>query len=167
MTCDQCREREAVVQFTQVAGGRVTTLHLCEKCAAEKGVTTTEEVTKSAVGSLVAALGVAGPAAAALRAVEGGATCGGCGATLQDIRQTGRLGCAECYRVFDGALRDLLRRLHGATVHLGERYAAPGAVPSAARGEEVAALREQLRLAVETENFELAAELRDRLRAAE
>jgi protein-arginine kinase activator protein McsA len=32
---------------------------------------------------------------------------------------------------------------------------------------ETADLREQLRLAVETENFELAAELRDRLRVME
>ena len=34
-------------------------------------------------------------------------------------------------------------------------------------GQHAAELREQLRLAVETENFELAAELRDRLRVLE
>ena len=63
-------------------------------------------------------------------------------------------------------LRDLLRRLHGSTHHVGERYAERGA-PAAEARVETADLREQLRLAVETENFELAAELRDRLRVME
>jgi protein arginine kinase activator len=63
-------------------------------------------------------------------------------------------------------LRELLRRLHGSTHHLGERYAETAPVPSAGQAQ-AAELREQLRLAVETENFELAAELRDRLRVME
>jgi protein arginine kinase activator len=60
----------------------------------------------------------------------------------------------------------MLRRLHGSTHHLGERYAEREPEVAAAR-EQAADLREQLRLAVETENFELAAELRDRLRVVE
>ncbi|HET7599249.1 MAG TPA: UvrB/UvrC motif-containing protein, partial [Gemmatimonadales bacterium] len=79
--------------------------------------------------------------------------------------ETGRLGCPECYRSFEAPLRDLLRRLHGSTVHVGERYAERGGEDDPRRRE--AELREQLRLAVETENFELAAELRDRLRVLE
>jgi protein arginine kinase activator len=63
-------------------------------------------------------------------------------------------------------LRDLLRRLHGSTHHVGERYAEQDGAPAEAR-QTTADLREQLRLAVETENFELAAELRDRLRVLE
>ena len=93
-------------------------------------------------------------------------TCPTCGATLKDFRDSGRLGCAECYRSFEPQLRDLLRRLHGSTHHVGERYTAPGGEPvSEERSQQD--LREQLRLAVETENFELAAELRDRLRVME
>ena len=64
-------------------------------------------------------------------------------------------------------LRDLLRRLHGSTHHMGERYAEQGAVAAPRARPQAAELREQLRLAVETENFELAAELRDRLRVME
>jgi len=63
-------------------------------------------------------------------------------------------------------MRDLLRRVHGSTHHVGERYAGRGSAPvSIGRMQED--LREQLRLAVETENFELAAEIRDRLRVLE
>jgi protein arginine kinase activator len=100
-------------------------------------------------------------------APKAGDTCVRCGGSLQDFRESGRLGCSECYRSFEIPLRDLLRRLHGSTHNMGERYSE--GVGSAAPSErpQAAELREQLRVAVETENFELAAELRDRLRVME
>jgi protein arginine kinase activator len=163
MSCDQCREREAVIHLTQIVNEQVTTLHLCEKCAAEKGVESPGSAVKTPLGSFLAAMGK-GPEQ--LPAPRAGDTCSRCGGTFQDFRETGRLGCSDCYRAFESPLRDLLRRLHGSTHHLGERYAErePAEV---IQGQQAAELREQLRLAVETENFELAAELRDRLRVLE
>jgi protein arginine kinase activator len=164
MSCDQCREREAVVHLTQIVNEQVTTLHLCEKCAAEKGVEN-PGATKTPLGSFLAAMGKGAEQVPASRSAE---VCGRCGGTFQDFRETGRLGCSDCYRTFETPLRDLLRRLHGSTHHLGERYAErEPAAAAALAGERATELREQLRLAVETENFELAAELRDRLRVLE
>jgi protein arginine kinase activator len=103
-------------------------------------------------------------------ALRTGDNCPRCGGSLQDFRESGRLGCPDCYRSFEVPLRDLLRRLHGSTQHVGERYAdaeREGALPAMQARPQAAELREQLRLAVETENFELAAELRDRLRVLE
>jgi protein arginine kinase activator len=163
MSCDQCREREAVIHLTQIVNEQVTTLHLCEKCAAEKGVESPGSAVKTPLGSFLAAMG---KAPEQLPAPRSGDTCNRCGGTFQDFRETGRLGCSECYRAFESPLRDLLRRLHGSTHHLGERYAERE--PAVAlEVPQAAELREQLRLAVETENFELAAELRDRLRVLE
>ncbi|MEP6689164.1 MAG: UvrB/UvrC motif-containing protein [Gemmatimonadales bacterium] len=163
MSCDQCREREAVIQLTQIVNDQVTTLHLCEKCAAEKGVDSPGAHAKTPLGTLIGAMGKSPEQAPAPRSSD---VCLKCGATFQDFRDTGRLGCPDCYRSFEIPLRDLLRRLHGSTHHLGERYAERE--PAAAVAQEPAVdLREQLRLAVETENFELAAELRDRLRVVE
>jgi protein arginine kinase activator len=165
MDCDQCHEREAVIHLTQIVNEQVTTLHLCERCAAEKGVESAGAVGKTPLGGFLAAMGKG--VAPQVAGISG--ACPRCGATLQDFRETGRLGCPECYRSFEGPLRDLLRRLHGSTLHVGERYAEPGRAPAApaavADGRE--SLRQQLRLAIETENFELAAELRDRLRVLE
>jgi protein arginine kinase activator len=163
MTCDQCREREAVIHLTQIVNEQVTTLHLCEKCAAEKGVESPGSAVKTPLGTFLAAMGKG--AEQQLPAARSGESCVRCGATFQDFRETGRLGCPDCYRAFEPSLRDLLRRLHGSTHHLGERYTERE--PEAAAAEQAAELREQLRLAVETENFELAAELRDRLRVVE
>jgi protein arginine kinase activator len=166
MSCDQCRERDAVIQLTQIVNDQVTTLHLCEKCAAEKGVDSPGAHAKTPLGTLIgAAMGKSTEQAPAPRSSD---VCARCGGSFQDFRETGRLGCPDCYHSFEPALRDLLRRLHGSTHHLGERYAERE--PAAALivdQEQAADLREQLRLAVETENFELAAELRDRLRVLE
>ena len=164
MSCDQCHEREAVIHLTQIVNEQVTTLHLCERCAAEKGVESPSGVTKTPLGSFLAAMGNNLPETEP--APRAGELCSRCGGTFQDFRESGRLGCPECYRSFEVPLRELLRRLQGSTHHVGERYADHGSVPAEGRAR-TAELREQLRLAVETENFELAAELRDRLRVME
>jgi protein arginine kinase activator len=164
MFCDQCHEREAVIHLTQIVNEQVTTLHLCERCAAEKGVESPGGVVKTPLGSFLAAMGKGLPETVPVE--RAGENCPRCGGSLQDFRESGRLGCPECYRAFEVPLRDLLRRLHGSTHHVGERYAERDG--SAAEDRQTTAeLREQLRLAVETENFELAAELRDRLRVLE
>ena len=92
--------------------------------------------------------------------------CPACDATLQDFRETGRLGCPICYDTFAPRLRDLLRRLHGSSHHVGQRYARR-ALPASPAEHRLSDLREQLRRAVDSEHFELAAEIRDRIRVLE
>ena len=165
MSCEQCHEREAVIHLTQIVNEQVTTLHLCERCAAEKGVESPGSQPKTPLGTFLAAMGQELPEQTP-STPRTGETCTRCGGSLQDFRESGRLGCPDCYRSFEVPLRDLLRRLHGSTHHMGERYNDQETAPPKER-HQAAELREQLRLAVETENFELAAELRDRLRVLE
>ena len=169
MKCNQCGEREGVVSLTQIIDGDVRTVSLCAKCAAEKGIETSLGVADTPLGGFLAALGESvDPDAPPVAALE--ARCPACGATLRDFRESGRVGCAECYLAFDAPLRELLRRLHGSTHHTGMRYAnGDSAAPPATREPETTAieLREELRRAIEAEQFELAAELRDRLRDRE
>ncbi len=164
MQCDHCGERPAAIHLTQIVNNSVTTLHLCEVCAAEKGVQTGATVAKFPLSDFLASMGKG--AAAKLPAVADENPCAFCGATLKDFRDTGRLGCPHCYASFEPHLRDLLRRLHGSSQHVGEVYLAPSAAPSPGPPDEdrLGDLRDQLRRAVEAENFELAAELRDRIR---
>lgn len=164
MRCSQCHEREAVVFLTQIAQDQVVKRHLCERCAAEQGVETVASLGKTPVGTFLASMGKGLEAATVLPGITTPDACPTCGATLSDFRESGRLGCSDCYRTFEHPLRDLLRRLHGSSRHLGERYLMPGGSPDAGM-PSIAQLRSQLKLAVETENFELAAEIRDQLRA--
>ena len=172
MLCDNCKERDAVINLTQVEHDSKVTLHLCEQCAQQKGVETGGTVVKSPLGAFLTALGKGG---ALVPAPAEAQRCPACGSTLRDFRDSGRLGCDECYVSFDAHLRDLLRRLHGSSQHVGERYALPGTRAQGngeaqAEGDsrvELLELKAQLRRAVEGEDFELAAELRDRIRVLE
>ena len=165
MLCDNCKERDAIINLTQVEHDSKVTLHLCEQCAQQKGVETGGTVLKTPLGGFLTALGKGG---ALVPAPSDALRCSACGSTLRDFRDSGRLGCDQCYISFDGHLRDLLRRLHGSSQHVGERYALPGARAGAGDPRSrLLELRAQLRRAVEGENFELAAELRDRIRVLE
>ena len=162
--CDQCGEREVAVRVTHVVDGEAREVKLCDRCAAERGIQTSSSVTQTPLGGFLHALWKTadpGPADAV-----GTGPCPACGATFADFRETGRLGCAECYVTFEGQLRILIRRYHGSTHHHGRRHIGPA--PAGQPADELArGLREQLRLAVSAENFELAAELRDRLKELE
>jgi protein arginine kinase activator len=165
MLCDNCKERDAIINLTQVEHDSKVTLHLCEQCAQQKGVETGGAVLKTPLGNFLGALG---KGAALVPAAADGVRCPACGSTLRDFRDTGRLGCDQCYAAFDGHLRDLLRRLHGSSQHVGERYEMPGeAGGDSDPRSRLLELKAQLRRAVEGENFELAAELRDRIRVLE
>jgi len=159
MMCDVCKEREHVVKLSKVDGDTHTYVHLCEKCAAERGVEVTAashplgDLLHAVQQQMIAAPGEAG-------------RCTFCSATLKDFKSTGRLGCARCYIAFESSLRDLLRRVHGNSRHAGRRYEPPVAgLPDQLTilGE----LRQQLRRAIEAEQFEEAAQLRDRIRVLE
>lgn len=170
-TCQACHEREASVHFTTLVDGQTTTVHLCSRCAAEQGVALDAAPLATPLGSFLAALGPLVPEPDPTEAGLLASTCPSCGATLADIRASGRLGCASCWTTFDRPLRDLIRRLHGSTRHLGEWYQDPAAhdAPDSDRrvAHERIRIREALKEAVAAEAFEAAAALRDALRALE
>jgi protein arginine kinase activator len=159
MKCDHCGE-DAVVHFTQITGGEMNVMHLCESCAAEKGLETTPPAPSFQLANLLAQMGPAQESD--LSAAEG--SCAFCGLELSDFREAGRFGCPECYTSFEGGVRSLLRRIHGSTQHVGKVYLT--ADPSVGdRLQRLTALTKKLDRAVTTENFERAAELRDEIQA--
>jgi protein arginine kinase activator len=163
MTCDQCGSDDAVVHLTQIVNNQMSTFHLCEKCAAEKGLETAPESVNFPLTDFLAQMGE-GDAASAEPAQD--LRCSFCGLTFRDFRETGRLGCPHCYASFEAQLRNLLRRIHGGTQHVGKVYLPPD--PSATDVQKrLETLRRKLQRAVETEDFERAARLRDEIRTME
>jgi protein arginine kinase activator len=162
MVCDGCKERDAVVHLTQIVESAVTQLHLCEKCAAERGVETTVATPKHPLGDFLQAV------QQQMTSVKNDAgRCTFCSSTLKDFRSSGRLGCAYCYKAFESSLRELLRRVHGNSRHAGRRYEAPSTPAMEQEVSIIGELRDRLRRAIESEQFELAADLRDRIKVLE
>lgn len=161
MICSQCQERDAVVHLTQIVANAVTQVHLCEKCAAERGIETSASLPSHPLGEFLQAV-----QQHAQQMPGDAARCSYCGTSLREFRASGRLGCARCYVAFEQSLRDLLRRVHGSAAHAGRGYAA-AAEPALERDATLADLKGRLAEAIRTEEFELAASLRDQIRTLE
>lgn len=172
MTCEHCGEQEAEIHLTQIVDDEMTTLHLCSACAAEQGYTEVGDAAEVGTGEenvpltdFLAEMGKGGEEGAMLPAPS--EACPYCGTDISDFRKTGRLGCPQCYPHFETQLRALLRRIHGSTQHVGKLYMGSEADEHEDRETRLATLRRKLEQAVETENFETAAELRDRIQEME
>jgi len=163
--CDNCGAPDPVVHLTQIVDDEMSTYHLCEQCAAEKGLETSGVPEDFPLTDFLAKMGEEEGAEESSGDEDAPDTeCSFCGLTFSDFRETGRLGCPHCWSTFEGRLRKLLRRIHGGTTHVGKVYLPPD--PSVTeRQKRLEGLRRKLDRAVETENFERAAELRDEIEA--
>jgi protein arginine kinase activator len=162
MVCERCQEREAEVHLTTIENDEMATVHLCSSCAGQEGIS----AFTSAPAPLADFLATIG--ASVEDASEGAVSepCQYCGTSSGDFRRSGRLGCPECYTHFEGQLRGLLRRVHGSTQHVGKLYLGE-ATDTDNSYAKLRSLRLRLDRAVELEDFESAAELRDRINVLE
>jgi len=158
--CDSCGRNDSVIQLTQVENNEMRVLHLCEECAIERGVALETQKTSAPLADFLAQIGKGVPDG------PSSGRCPSCGMTASHLRQTGRLGCGVCYTHYDEHLRSLLRRLHGGTKHVG-KVVPPTDPMESDRTARVLSLRRSLQRAVEAEDFEIAASLRDQLRLIE
>ncbi len=151
MKCDRC-EKEATVHLTQVVEGEMKKMHLCPACAKELGVTSAAVLS---VSDILLGQGLT-------KATPSQRACPSCRMSLRTFQKEGRLGCPNCYKAFAAELDPLLRSMHYATTHCG-RFPRRSHRVLVLR-HEAEEVERQLAEAVEHENFEAAANLRDQLR---
>jgi len=157
MQCCVCKEKPATVHLTQIVGDKMQKLDLCEDCAKAKGV---NDPTSFAMADLMLGLGASQELDAAVAGVE--LKCPRCGFSQADFKKSGRLGCPECYRTFAEGLSGLLKTMHKGTRHVGK---APEALrQSRDTIDRLKTLQKKLVKAVEDENYESAAALRDEIK---
>ena len=156
MKCEECGINEATFILTKIVGNKKTVMHMCKECALIKeGISSSGP--KETVGNLIAEMVGQEVGHDALKK----SSCPVCGCTYTELKDTGKLGCASCYDVFENYLGPLLKKLHGSVVH-------EGIVPKALKGHlvlqrDLNRIRSELKEAVSKEEFEHAAELRDRI----
>jgi protein arginine kinase activator len=160
MLCQICHAQEATIYFVETVGDKSTSLRICEACAQKKHLGDAVAKPAQAIHELLASILQLG-ASPSENAPD--LQCPQCGLRFSQFREAGRLGCAKCYEAFQSALLPLLRQFHQAEEHRG-RAAAQAGDPA---GLNLEALKAQIRAAVAEDNFELAAELRDKIKAVE
>ncbi|MFC1806739.1 UvrB/UvrC motif-containing protein [Candidatus Omnitrophota bacterium] len=169
MVCDLCKKRKSSVHLTEIVNDEVTELHLCEECAKAKGA---EMQQHFSIADLLSGL-VDFPMEPEHKKEHIKIRCKNCDMAYADFKKLGRFGCEHCYEAFRRALYPLLKSIHGTSRHIGkEPKSAPPKPTKSAKAKVVkksekqiiAELREELTQAIENEDFEKAAVLRDKIR---
>ncbi|MFH1645753.1 MAG: UvrB/UvrC motif-containing protein [Candidatus Omnitrophota bacterium] len=177
MLCDICQKNEASVHLTEVINGEVTEMHLCDDCARGKGA---EMQQHFGIADLLSGLVDFPLPAPSVKKESIKLKCPNCGMTYSDFKGLGKFGCARCYDTFKRALYPLFKRIHGTARHTGKEPVKLVAAPITAKENlkkavsekesliiELDMLKSRIAKAIEKEDFEGAAVLRDKIRAIE
>ncbi|MEM8873009.1 MAG: UvrB/UvrC motif-containing protein [Planctomycetota bacterium] len=165
MPCDGCNKPKTV-HITEIKGGKQVDMHYCKDCPyANDGVAGAKS--HAPINELLTNFVMSTSSGGEKQAEE----CPHTGITWAEFRNAGLLGHPENYDLFESHLTPLLQRAHeGATHHVGkvpERRGKGGLPPKRRKTVDLAKLKQELALALEQENYENAAELRDRIREIE
>jgi len=173
MTCDICGKKKATVHLTEIVDGQMSEMHLCEECARQKS---TQMEQQFGLADLLAGLSDTGKAAAVKEGEKNGLKCSRCGLPYEDFRKFGRLGCSGCYMSFKEHLAGLLRKIHGSNKYMGktpsgyqenQTAALPESGVALLPSDDLSELKKQLHAAIAAEDFEKAAQIRDKIRNME
>ncbi len=160
--CSVCKEKPATIFLSNISSdNKKVDLDLCDACAKAKGI---DDSSAFLVASADLMLGLG--AAQEIEQAAGGVElkCPRCGFTQADLKKSGRLGCPDCYKTFSEGLSSLLKTMHKGTRHVGK---APEALRATRdNADKLKALQKKLMKAIESENFEEAAQLRDEIKQA-
>ena len=165
MLCQNCGKNEATTHIKRVVNGDTTETHLCAGCAEHLGY---GDMFSGFGFNLDDFFGGFLSEDIPMISAEHEEKCPKCGCTFTDIVKSGKIGCADCYRKFYDKLLPSLQRIHGKIKHTGKQAMVPHVKTSAElKINPVAKLKEDLQKAIETQNFEQAAVLRDRIKEME
>lgn len=164
MYCEECKQKPATVHLTQVFNGKKVETHLCEECAAKKGMFVIDLSKQFSIPNLLGSIFGASPIQEK-QSMAQMPTCPNCGMSPLDLRNTGKLGCSQCYQVFSEEIEPSLRRIHGNSVHLGKIPSRSG--EKVLLKKQIDKLKNQLQEAVASEEYEKAAEIRDTIKELE
>ena len=162
-SCEHCNKPKTV-HVTEIKAGQKIEKHLCKDCPLVNdgvGGGKSHQPINELLSNFVMSHGGTAPSKTQKK-------CEVCGTTWANFKSNGLLGCEADYALFEEELTPLLKRAHeGSTHHTGK-------VPARRRGDgavkkrpSVGRLRRELERAVESEDYEAAARLRDEISAAE
>ncbi|WP_067729170.1 UvrB/UvrC motif-containing protein [Oceanobacillus damuensis] len=170
MECQECHERPATLHFKQIINGEETAVSMCEDCAKKKGYMSYPEEGYSLHDLLTGLfnfdnLKMSNPSGKQLKQVKD-LQCSSCGMTFSEFKKVGKFGCAHCYESFASRLEPIFRRVHaGNTKHFGKIPKRAGSDLHVKR--QLKSYKEELKNLIESEAFEEAAKVRDKIKALE
>lgn len=170
MLCDKCKVNQATVHIRQSINGNVREYDLCDKCAAASNIFNEANMSfDNMFEGFLNGMGKGGMLYGdGFYPNKGTDVCNVCGATFEDFVNGGKLGCPDCYDTFRDRLRGVLKNIQAGAKHTGKGSADARRIKAQTAPKELTEeekLKNELELAVKNEEYEKAAELRDRIKA--
>lgn len=181
MKCDNCGKNNANVRYYRNINGVEKQMNLCEVCSKKLGITNEMNFNMPIdLSSFWGGFFDDFETPSLLNLVSGGTElrCKGCNNTFEDILNTGKFGCPECYETFENEIDELLNRMHGRNRHVGRLGTGEKArVDNTKNIEEkektntennkINELKAKLKYLIKEENYEEAAKVRDEIKKLE
>ena len=168
MLCEKCKKNEATYHITKIIDNNKQEINLCEKCAKDSGefniMSKFDMYSPFTFENLLSGIMeyISLP-------VEAGKTyelkCSNCGTTYSEFKKKGYLGCSECYTNLEKELNPVIKRVQGNIKHTGKIPKRTG--KEIVSKNEIDNLKILLQKAVENEEYEKAAEIRDQIKKIE
>ena len=161
MICEKCHVNPATVHVQQIINGEKKESYLCQSCAGEtdQGISFTN-IFQGLMDAFLKNAAASGGNVAAAQEIQ--TKCPDCGFTYNDFKKAGKLGCGGCYAAFSKELDRILKNIQGSNTHEGKFPHKSGVLMMQKR--ELENLRLLLHKAIQEEEFETAASLRDRIK---
>ena len=159
MLCQNCAKNEATTHIKRISGGESSELHLCFSCAEHLGYADVFSGFGFNISNML--INFFPEFSRSLPPTEETERCPTCGTSFEEIIRSGMMGCADCYNTFYDKLKPSLSRIHGRASHTGKLSASFDG--TAELETQIAKLKKEMQQAVQVQNFELAAKLRDRI----
>ena len=165
MICNNCKMRAATIRISQVINNSVTDIYLCHDCAQENAIAGMQAAVMGFANMMPGFFSYGGEMNKYMKAKPEFVKCSLCGKTFEEIQQDGKLGCAVCYKEFKDKLNPIIERIYGSARHKGK---CPSNMPDEYKNaREIDELKNLLVKAIELEEYEKAAKIRDSIKSVE
>lgn len=192
MLCDNCGKKEANVRYWENINGKKRELNLCDECSKKLGIGQIDFSMPIGISSFLGGFmedfqtKEFMPMLNELKTLK----CNSCGYTFDDIINTGRLGCKNCYDIFQDRLDPIIKKIQGDNRHVGrigkiidskidnindnKEESMKKDIKNGGNSKEdnkelskIEKLQEELKKAIAEEKYEEAAKIRDEIKKLE
>ena len=160
MLCDVCGKNLATVHLTEIVNGDIQETHICKECAKIRSNSNVDN--QFNIADLLSELISGEEVKEKIPIVK--LACSNCGLSYRSFKKNGKFGCLQCYSAFRSQINNILRKIHGSVSHKGK-------IPEIKIKNEINLnkklydLKEYLVRAIELEEYEQAARIRDELKS--
>lgn len=178
MLCQKCHKKTASVFISSIINGQETKMYLCSDCAKDYPLFNFNFQEPFSIKDVMDKFNIDDNSLSEdeynkLLEIDKDSIdksgkeiiCPNCYSTYDEYRETGKLGCSKCYEAFEKQLKPILKNIYGYEDYIGK-------IPKNSDNEiyisnEIRILKEDLNRAVEQEEYEKAADIRDKIKELE